>query len=401
MRSARKVATAFVVLQCIGIWAHPAAAETQTLHRPHAPRDVSPLIAPIVERHGLPGMVAAVVEGKRTAALGAAGVRRRGDAKPVTVDDRFHIGSCTKSMTATLVAMLVEEGKLSWNSTLAAAFPELADKMRPAYRDATLEQLLTHRAGTPGELVGRPLWGKLRLHQGTPTEARRLLLEGVVTQEPVHEPGTAFLYSNAGYAIAGHMAERVTGRAWEDLLRARLFEPLGMSTAGFGAPGTKDRLDEPRGHRATGRPVEPGPFADNPAAIGPAGTAHCAIGDWAKYITLHLRGARGDAKLLEPATFCKLHTPLGEEHRYAMGWGVVERAWDGGDVLTHAGSNTMWFAVAWLAPRRDFAVLVAANQGGDDAAKACDEAAAALIRDVPARREPSPTDPSGGRPRGP
>jgi len=109
---------------------------------------------------------------------------------------------------------------------------------------------------------------------------------------------------------------------------------------------------------------------------------HYSIRDWAKYIALHLRGAQGDAKRLKPATFTRLHAPVGDEPpRYAMGWGVARRDWGGGDVLTHAGSNTMWFAVTWVAPWRDFAVLVASNQGGDQAQKACDEATAALIQD--------------------
>ena len=354
------------------------------------PRDLSPLIAPILERHELPGMVAAVVEGERTVGLAAAGVRRRGSPEKVTVDDRFHVGSCTKSMTATLCAMLVEEGKLSWETTLGGTFPELAESMRPEYREVTLEQLLTHRGGMPSNVDRGLLFWHLRRLVTTPTDDRRSLLEGVVTKAPASEPGTKHLYSNTGYAIAGHMAEQVTGKSWEDLMRERVFERLGMSTAGFGAPGRADVVDEPRGHSVSGQPVEPGPLADNPPVIGPAGTVHCSIRDWAKYIALHLRGAQGDAKRLKPATFTRLHTPVGDQPpRYAMGWGVARRDWGEGDVLTHAGSNTMWFAVAWLAPRRDFAVLVASNQGGDEAEKACDEAAWALIRDWLARQERS------------
>ena len=347
---------------------------------PRATRDLSPLIAPIVERHKLPGMVAATVQGHAPVALGAAGVRRQGIRVRVSVDDRFHIGSCTKSMTATLLAMLVEEGKLSWTTTLAQALPHLAESMHPDYRSVTLEQLLGHRAGMPEGRIRDSLWLRLRLHRGTPTEARRLLLEGVVSQAPAVEPGAEYVYSNAGYATAGHVAEVVTGKPWEELIRERLFAPLGMTSAGFGAPGRGELLDEPLGHTASGGPVEPGPLADNPPAIGPAGTVHCSIGDWAKYVRLHLRGAQGDARLLQPATFRKLHTPLGNEPPYAMGWLVVERGWGGGKVLTHDGTNTMWFAVTWLAPNRDFAVLVACNRGGDKAGKACDEAASALIR---------------------
>src|SRR4051812_30681891 len=93
------------------------------------PRDLSPTLEPIIVQHDVPGMVAALIDGDHILAIGATGVRRRGDATKVTVNDRFHIGSCTKAMTATLCAMLVEEGKLSWDRTLAEAFPELKNKM--------------------------------------------------------------------------------------------------------------------------------------------------------------------------------------------------------------------------------------------------------------------------------
>jgi hypothetical protein len=90
-------------------------------------------------------------------------------------------------------------------------------------------------------------------------------------------------------------------------------------------------------------------------------------------------GARGGEKaLLKPDIYRILQTPpFGGD--YALGWVVVEREWGGGKVLTHAGSNTMNLAVAWVAPLRDFAVLVVTNQGGPAAVKACDEAASALI----------------------
>jgi hypothetical protein len=85
---------------------------------------------------------------------------------------------------------------------------------------------------------------------------------------------------------------------------------------------------------------------------------------------------------LKPETFARLHEPAaGAGQAYAMGWIVCDRGWGGGRVLMHAGTNTMWYAVVWMAPKRDFAVLVATNQGGDRAATACDRAAWALIQD--------------------
>lgn len=345
-------------------------------------RDISTLIEPVLEKHDLPGMVAAVVSGGRIVAIGAAGVRRRGGPERVTVDDRFHIGSCTKAMTATLCAMLVEQRKLTWDTTLEEVFPELQDGFRPEFRKVTLRQLLAHRAGTPKDLDRGGLWERLRRFDGEPTDARRLLVQGVLGQAPVCEPGTKFVYSNAGYAIAGHIAETVAGKPWEDLIREKLFKPLGMKSAGFGSPGTKDATDQPRGHTASGKPVEPGLDADNPPVLGPAGTVHCSIADWARFVALHLGDVPGTPQLIRPETLVVLHTPFeGEPPKYALGWMVVERDWAGGTALTHSGSNTLWFAVSWLAPAKHAAVLVACNQGGAEAAKTCDEVASVLVRD--------------------
>jgi CubicO group peptidase (beta-lactamase class C family) len=156
-----------------------------------------------------------------------------------------------------------------------------------------------------------------------------------------------------------------------------------MKSAGFGAPGVKGAIDQPRGHDKDGKAFEPGPNADNPAAIGPAGTVHCSISDWAKFVALHVRGERenGGKRVLEPESFLRLHTPTSNDSHYAMGWLVVSRPWAAGRALTHSGSNTMWFCTTWLAPDRDFAVLVTCNQGGDEASKACDAACGALIQD--------------------
>jgi CubicO group peptidase (beta-lactamase class C family) len=342
------------------------------------PRDVGELLKPIREKHDMPGLAAVLVDGEKVTMAGAVGIRKRGADDALTIDDKFHLGSCTKSMTATMIATLVADGKLKWTSTVGEVFDDVKD-MHADWKGVTLEQLLTNSGGAPAGLDADGLWGRLWAHKGTPTEARRKLVEGVVRRAPEAPPGTKFIYSNGGFSIAGAMAEKATGKAWEDLMRERVFEPLGMSSAGFGAPGTRDTIDQPRGHTAKGAAVEPGPGSDNPVAIGPAGIVHASLGDWSKYVSLHVRGAKHSKcpKALTAELFEKIHAPaLGN---YAMGWGRAKRDW-GGTVLTHSGSNTMWFCVTWLSPSRDFAVLVATNQGGDAAAKACDEAAWALIQ---------------------
>lgn len=350
-------------------------------------RDVSGLLAPIREAYKVPGIVAAVVSADGLVARGADGIRKRGSPEKITIADRFHIGSCTKAFTATLAGTFVEEGKLSWDARVAEVFKDVPGRHR-GWDPVTLEDLLLHRGGAPADLDAGGIWGRLCVHTGSPREQRRTLVEEVLELRPA--AGVA--YSNAGYAIAGAMMETVAGRPWETLLRERVFEPLGMSSAGFGAPGTAGRVDEPRGHTAQGMPVEVGPGSDNPPSIGPAGTVHCSIEDWAKFVSLHLRLDDGHprparASLLRAETVARLHrAAAGSEPPLAMGWAVLDRPWGGGRVLMHTGSNTFWFAVTWIAPRKDFAVLVAVNQGGSPGEEACDQAAAALIGD-PLRRK--------------
>ena len=354
------------------------------------PADLTALLTKIHADAGVPALGGAIVTTKGLVAIGAVGKRVQGENEDVTKDDLWHLGSCTKAMTATLLAKLDEEDKLPLDTTLAKAFPKSARKQHETWRDVPISLLLQHRAGAPSDLSFDGLWMRLVGWKGTARDSRALLTAEVLAREPESTPGTEYLYSNAGFAIAGHAAEKRMDAPWENLLRREVFAPLEMSSAGFGAPGDAKKRDQPFGHRAvpTGAfPVPPGPFGDNPAAIGPAGTVHASLADWAKFVRLHLRGARQEeGLLLRPETFKTLHTPA-DDQQYAMGWIVGRRSWakgegDGGvgRVLTHSGSNTMWYCVTWIAPERGFAVLATCNMGGDTASKACDDVSAALIR---------------------
>jgi CubicO group peptidase (beta-lactamase class C family) len=234
--------------------------------------------------------------------------------------------------------------------------------------------LLTHRAGLP---ENGP-WAALGFDKGT-TEQRAKLIDVMLRRPPATRPATKYQYSNVGYAIAAAMGEQVEKAAWETMIRTDLFEPLGMASAGFGPPGAPGKLDQPWGHRRLGKlsiPMQ----VDNPPVMGPSGRVHCSIRDWAKFVSLHLRGARGEATpLLSPESFQRLHTPPAGED-YAFGWAVTDRPWAGGSVLTHGGSNTMWLCVVWIAPKKNFAVMAVTNVGGDDAARGCDDACGAMIK---------------------
>ena len=333
-------------------------------------------LAELVKEHKIPGIVAGIVHGNELIAVGAAGVRKLGATELITVDDKMHLGSCTKAMTSTRIAMLVEEGKLDWNSTLASVFPEETAAMHPDYHDVTLTQLLTHRASVPANISWILFKPELEwLGPKTSIIEKRLrVLRLALKDKPRKPPGTEFQYSNVGYVLAGAMAERVTGQAWEDLMQDGLFQPLGMATAGFGPPGTQGRIDQPWGHVSLfGIPIPE--QEDNVPALGPAGVVHVSIPDWAKFAALHLQGARGNATLLKPETYIRLQTPP-ENEDYAMGWVVESPAWASTDGFWHNGSNTMWYSLLWIFPEKNVALLAVTNQFN---VGACDDAVRFLL----------------------
>lgn len=338
--------------------------------------DTTQTIEDIRQKHDLPALAVVVIKDGRICDRAAVGVRKRGDSTSVTTNDVWHIGSCTKSMTATLAAMLIEEGKLRWDSTIVEVLPVLQGKIAKQYESVTLEQLLTHRggvAGSPPAAAWRQAWKE----RGTATEQRMEFIEAVLREPPKAAPGTKTIYSNQGYAVAGAMLEKVTGKSWEVLITERLFTPLKMTTAGFGPPGTKGKTDQPWGHTGKGKAAMPSQ-TDNPPAIAPGGRVHCSLDDLARYTIAHLQGERAGG-LLKPESFRQLHTPPAGSD-YAGGWVVTRRDWAGGRALSHNGSNTMWYAVIWFAPDKDFAVIVATNIGGAAAEKGCDDVAGAMIQ---------------------
>ncbi len=340
-----------------------------------------PSMEAIRKKYDLPALAVVVVKDGKICERDAAGVRKIGDPTPVTTNDVFHIGSCTKSMTATLAAILIEAGKLRWDTTIAEAFPELKGKMDKQYENVTVEQLLQQRGGVPGK-PPPAAWARALQQQGTPMEQRREFIEAVLALPPEAPPGTKMIYSNQGYTIAGAMLEKITGRDYESLITEKLFKPLHMDTAGFGPPGTAGKVDQPWGHVDRLGSIVPVQF-DNPPAIAPAARVHCSLDDLARFAMLHLRP--GTSGLLKAETVAKLHALpkdlkiQSEGDNYACGWVVYQRDWAGGAALMHNGSNTMWYIVMWLAPEKNFAVIAATNIYGNGAEKACDDAVTAMV----------------------
>ncbi|MFT4513070.1 MAG: CubicO group peptidase (beta-lactamase class C family) [Planctomycetota bacterium] len=338
--------------------------------------DLAALLAPIRKSNDMPALGAAVIVDGKLVALGVDGIRKVGDEAKVTTDDLWHLGSCTKAMTATLLAKQVAAGKLKWHTTLGEALPDLREGMHEDAAKITIASLLQHRSGLPSQ-PPMAQWMELFKFDGTDTEARREVAANMLKKVPEAALGQRFLYSNAGYMIAGAALERATGKTWQELMKAELFTPLGMNRVGFGAPGRDKHVDQPWGHVKAARASQP-MFADNPSSLGPAGTVHATLEDWAKFVALHLGvvPAKGEPLLAAPLLADLHRAPKAAD--YALGWVTTKRGWAPGPIIWHNGSNTMWFAVTWMAPDAKFAVLVTCNHGGG--AKACDEAAAACIQ---------------------
>lgn len=345
--------------------------------------DLSAVLDQVRLKHGIVAMAGIVVERGRVIAAGACGERKSGSGIKVTMKDRWHLGSCTKAMTATLIARLVEQGRLRWDETVGEALGDTLD-VAPAYQDVTLTELLQHRGGVAAATDGSDPLTRLAMaaaaRAGEEIQAARLAFAGAVLGEPPARPRGMYFYSNAGYIIAAVMAERAAGASWEELVEREVFVPLGMRSVDFGEADAGTNVEQPWAHTLRNGvpvPIPPGPAADNIPAYGPAGRLHASLKSWSTFVTAHLAGAAGSTEYLSADSWTRLHTPpAGGE--YAMGWESLPRDWAGGAAWTHSGSNGSNFAVVWAAPARDGAILITCNQGGELAAQACNDAAAAI-----------------------
>ncbi len=329
--------------------------------------DLGATLERIRNEHGLPGLAAAVVRGGEVEASAVVGVRRLGYPDRLQLDDRFHIASCTKSMTATLAAILVQQRVLDWTSRLVDILPELRDAVRPEYREATLEQLLAHAARMPAYTqFGPNRLEELQSIPGSPPEKRLAFVSSVLaSEEPNGGTGNA-AYSNAGYTIAAVMMERAAVTSWEELIAKRLFQPLGLAHVDFGWPATPETPAQPRGHlRRDGELVEQ-PLEDSyvlPTVLWPAGAVNSSIGDLALYAADHLNGLRGRRAQLPQSFYERLHRTIdGGAEGFTLGWG---RRSDPrlGAVHFGSGSGGTFFVRIVIAPARDVAVVVASNAG--------------------------------------
>jgi len=245
----------------------------------YSQENLNSMLTPYLSEYELPAIAVAVAKNGKIVAAGVAGVRKAGTNISVKINDRFHLGSDTKAFTALLAAMLVEEGKLAWHTTIGEVFPELLEKMDPGIRQVTLEQLLSHTSGIPTDNEETlNVYREAMLQEGNLDEMRYWLVKEWVKKPLIFQSGSRFAYSNMGYTIAGAMIERRAKKTWEELMVERIFIPLKLKTAGLGPQASSGKIDAPIGHKIIDGKIKAflsGPNGDVPPILGPAGNAIC------------------------------------------------------------------------------------------------------------------------------
>ena len=342
--------------------------------------DLKEVLAPVVSSNPLPALAAIVFDDQKVIASGAIGVRKFGDPTLVTIEDSFHLGSCTKAMTATLAARIVERGDISWTTTVKEALG--LQNVDSALENITLLELMSHTAGMPASLRNQwpNLYETLFYHtnwlKGAKGRAARRMVAQLLFFAPPAQAVGSYKYSNTGFMVAAAMLEAVTDTEWEDLMRSELFEPLGIKNCGFGPAARPDKVDQPWPHSLINdKPVlvtrewitrtmhirAPESWG-NPRSLGPAGSVSCTISDWAKFGQLHL-GDGGD--FISTESMSLLHKVRNAGAHSALGWYSSKPSWAaGGTALTHNGSNLINFAIVRISPTKKKGVMVATNIGG-------------------------------------
>jgi len=354
-----------------GILIQPAEAPTDEAPEPLEWSTLDELAARVAENADLPGVALAWARLGEEPHVGVAGVRAMGGDDAIEPADRLHIGSLTKSFTSTALAALVEEGELSWNATLRELIPAI--EMNEVFAEMELERLVRHRARIQQHSTFDDAeMSRLNELPGTSTEQRAAYVTEVLVLEALAE---GYHYSNAGYATAGYIGERASGRSWEQLMRDEVFEPLGLESCGIGWPATVERPDEPRGHFGAGAARRVQGLDEYPlgAFMAPAGNIHCSVGDLVRYGLAHLAGLSGQDGFLSAASIQELHRV--DDVPYAAGWGVDPVSGQ----HRHNGSAGTFFSYLTIDPEAGLVVAFITNAGPPDGQSAGGRAAQAIL----------------------
>ena len=252
-------------------------------------------------KYQIPEIAFAVVSADSVFELQVLGVQRANTDYKAKYNDRFHIGSNTKAITAFIAALLVENKQITWDTRFFDLFPELKRKSRKDYYNMTLENLLTFRAKLPAYTYTFEQPTRKQI-TGNNASQRLQLARYFILQKPMKENPDGLTPSNADYILAGLMLEKASGKSYKDLIVD--FGKTQGIYFDFDYPNLSDTL-QPWGHDIQSNPLPP---FDNYKLnwLLSAGNINVSLPDYIKFIQLQLKGLKGQTKVLSPETFDKL-----------------------------------------------------------------------------------------------
>jgi len=310
--------------------------------------------------YNIPEITYAVIDSKSTLEIAALGKHSIDLPDTATLNDRFHIGSNTKAMTAFIIAKYVEEGKLQWTTKFFDVFPEWKENSKPEYANITLQDLLSHRAGI------QPFQGEndpeIPNFKGTNQEKREQFGRFVLTLEPVFsDEQNPFIYSNAGYTLATLMLEKRTGKSWEQLVDKVFNKDLKLNVK-FSWPENQKQKDT-WGHRYENGKLIPVPSTVNYHLdyTEPAGDINIKLNDYIKFIQLNLQGLKGENNYLKADTYKFIHKGI---ENYSIGWFNIYE--NGKEFSTHSGTAGTYYSLVQIDRINGKAYIIFTNSFSQD-----------------------------------
>lgn len=305
---------------------------------------------------GVPGLVYAVFDADKILDMGASGVREFRKKDSIRITDRFYAGTGSTAFTAYLAARLAEAGKLQWTMPIVKALPEINGKTMKLYHLVTIRQLLAQRAGIrpytePEDLKTIPLLA------GSRPEQRRAFATLVMKQTPLLIVDSSQpVYSVAGTSIAATMMEKITGKAWEELIGQYINKPLNISIR-FGLPRLSDTL-QPFGHGEKAGTLQPQAGTPTLAAIAPATDINISLKDYIVFMQDMLKALQRKKSILSTGSATQLLSPT---PGLAMGW--ENEVWNKLHINHFLGKSPLFSNYTMIIKEKNIGIIVLCNSG--------------------------------------
>jgi CubicO group peptidase (beta-lactamase class C family) len=314
---------------------------------------LSKLAGEIMEKQSVPGVVVGILYEGEVRAAGF-GVTNVDHPLPVTAETLFQVGSITKTFTVTAMMRLVEMGKLDLEATVRTYVPGFKVADEAVSSQVTVRHLLTHTAGWFGDYF---------LDTGAGDDAMARYVSEMAELEQVTPQNALWSYNNAGFYLAGHIIELVTGQRYEEVLQELVLEPLALARTFFD-PGDVMTHRFAVGHRVGDEGAEVARPWPLPRAAYPAGGITCSVDDLLRYAGFHMGdGATEEGtRLLTPASLSLMQTTqttIWGDETFGLGWFL--KAVDGADQVGHGGGTTGQISLLVLVPEHKFAIAVFTN----------------------------------------